>query len=318
MNTEERDNRLLNIFFPQYLSRTEEIMNERKKLVHYTSASTSLSILQHKEIWMRNTRCMNDFSEVRYGIRLFSLFCQRPQYQKLKEAFGIHGKDFEEAMAKAINNFDEWTNTTYITCFSEHDDSEDQIGRLSMWRGYGSDSSVAIVLKPDSFISANKYFGIYTSPVEYLRKDQFDELINQLVDRVQSEKDFLESLDASTIQRWVFSMVKFAVVSIKHPGFKEEREWRVIADPESFENLHQAIISVNGVPQIVMKIPLTYKKQNEDDGFSIDANLDHLIIGPTPYPAVIGKALATELKQCGVDHPEKRICASDIPYRSHL
>ena len=159
-------------------------------------------------------------------------------------------------MSQAIEEFDDWTNTTYIACFSEHVSAEDRYGRLSMWRGYGSDSSVAFVLKPDSFISENHYFDIYTSPVEYLDQNQFYELIRRLTIKISSEKKFLESLPVSLIVQWVKCMIQFAVVSIKHLGFKEEKEWRVIADLGRCHGLKQDTIVVGGIPQLILKIPI--------------------------------------------------------------
>lgn len=314
----EIDSRLAQIFMPQYLQRTEEIQGSKKKLVHYTSASTALSILKNKEIWMRNTRCMNDFLEVRYGISFFAQFCQKPEYSKLKEAFGKQGEAFSTAMALAIEDFDKWTNTTYICCFSEHEKDEDQLGRLSMWRGYGTDSGIAMVLKSDSFVDMNGDFQVFTAPVEYLDKAHFNIKMNEFIERVDAERKFLEDLPKSVILGWVTNMIKREVVSIKHPGFKEEKEWRVIADYETCKGLRQDTIAVNGIPQLVMKLPLTDEKVNSEKGFSISANLDHVIIGPTPYPAVIGKALAIELANCKVDDPWSKIKASDIPYRARI
>lgn len=53
----------------------ENLQNDSDlKLVHYTSASAGLSILQNKQLWMRNVLCMNDYndySEVNYPYQLF-------------------------------------------------------------------------------------------------------------------------------------------------------------------------------------------------------------------------------------------------------
>ena len=59
------------IFYCDYHKRVEEIKKSTNKLVHYTSASAGLKILQNKEIWMRRVSCMNDFSEVQHGKDLF-------------------------------------------------------------------------------------------------------------------------------------------------------------------------------------------------------------------------------------------------------
>ena len=124
----------------------------------------------------------------------------------------------------------------------------------------------------------------------------------------------IEALPYRVIEEWTANMIKAAVVSINHPGFKEEREWRVIADLNSCKGLKLDTIAVNGIPQLVMKLPLTAEMENNGKGFSIPANLDHLIIGPTPYPAVIVK----ELEKCGVADSWGKITASDIPYRAHV
>lgn len=150
--------KLADIFIPQYLLRVDQLKNSHKKLVHYTSATTALSILKNQEIWMRNTKCMNDFLEVRYGCRLFENLKdngESKKFEQLKEAFGKQGDAFEQGFFHAINEFDAWTNTTYIACLSEHEPDEDKYGRLSMWRGYGRDSGVALVsgpaVKPTAF-----------------------------------------------------------------------------------------------------------------------------------------------------------------------
>ncbi|MFX6945320.1 hypothetical protein ABTH53_19890, partial [Acinetobacter baumannii] len=40
---------------------------------------------------------------------------------------------------------------TFITSLSEHADSEDEYGRLSMWRAYGGRAGVALVLNNAAF-----------------------------------------------------------------------------------------------------------------------------------------------------------------------
>lgn len=318
-NISDTDQKLYSIFMPRYVERASKIAENNQKLVHYTSAATALSILKNKEIWMRNTRCMNDFSEVRYGIELFTRFRQMlEEYDLLKKAWGKKAGVFEKAFSSAIEAFDEWSNSTYICCFSEHETEEDQLGRLSMWRGYGTDCGVAMVLRPNSFVTQNNDFQIYTTPVEYLTKKEFETCLLNFGRRVEAAKSFIEELPDRYIEKWTADMIKAAVVSVKHPGFKEEREWRVIADMNSCQGLKLDTIAVNGIPQLVMKLPLTTEMVNNREGFSIPANLDHLIIGPTPYPAVIANALVKELEKCGVADPWGKITASAIPYRAHV
>lgn len=39
-----------------------------RRFVHYTSADTAKKIIEKEPVWMRQSRCMNDFMEVDYGI----------------------------------------------------------------------------------------------------------------------------------------------------------------------------------------------------------------------------------------------------------
>jgi len=42
--------------------------DENVRFVHYTSAAAAVGIVSTKSIWMRNVTCMNDFSEIDYGL----------------------------------------------------------------------------------------------------------------------------------------------------------------------------------------------------------------------------------------------------------
>src|ERR1700731_3293213 len=60
--------RFARLLFP-YLS--EQYLRIRKagtRFVHYTNAEAAMCILRGKHIWMRASSCMNDVSEVRYGL----------------------------------------------------------------------------------------------------------------------------------------------------------------------------------------------------------------------------------------------------------
>jgi hypothetical protein len=53
------------IFSPQMVKKASRIeQNEDFRLVHYTSAEAALKILESEEVWLRNSLCMNDFSEI--------------------------------------------------------------------------------------------------------------------------------------------------------------------------------------------------------------------------------------------------------------
>lgn len=312
------------IFYCDYHKRVEEIKKSTNKLVHYTSASAGLKILQNKEIWMRRVSCMNDFSEVQHGKDLFiDLWknTERDIIQKLTSLFGDNGDVFNEIMKKLddISAFD--ILRSYITCFSEHPENEDKYGRLSMWRGYGKGTGIALVLKKDIFYSEYDAIDITTSPVAYLNKDDIKDKFISLVTDLEENK---QKIDFKNIQRddlhdFLIEWLEILILSIKHPAFCEEKEWRVI----SFEKakgikkdiIKKDIIDLNGMPQPVQKIPLSEKLQTDGDGFSVNEILDHIIIGPTQYAIPIYQALVEELEKLNVENAKGKVIFSDIPYR---
>ena len=77
--------RLGHIFFPYATNRLNLIEKNHIRFVHYTNAEAAMNILHTKEIWMRESSCMNDFREVVHG-----LSCLEAAYkggeQRLKRA----------------------------------------------------------------------------------------------------------------------------------------------------------------------------------------------------------------------------------------
>jgi hypothetical protein len=127
----ELGERLLEILMPYARSRLEAVKERRGRFVHYTSAESALKIIQSKTMWMRNTRCMNDYSELQHGQEVLSDLPEMKRLTETIKSLPVVG----EAALKAFGVW--WTDSqpgTYITSISEHDDTEDIHGRLSMWR----------------------------------------------------------------------------------------------------------------------------------------------------------------------------------------
>ncbi len=310
--------RLANIFHPHAMRTINDVMKKNTRFVHYTSASAALEIIRTKTFWMRKTSCMNDFMEVDQG-----LDC-------LDEAY--RGKAGEKLRATLDEIFDGITNQieelfrgwlphlradTYIACFSEHPDTEDMHGRLSMWRAYSQSTGVALVVNNTPFLSESNALGIYASPVAYLDNTSFQTEFAKTVDGINANADFLRALGRDAVISCVFNAFKFAVLCTKHPGFIEENEWRVICTPamEQSQHLGKDIEVIQGIPQPVYKIPLRNFPEEGLVGMEIPEILDRIIIGPTEYPAAIQEAFETLLADAGVEDPKSRVCVSGLPLR---
>jgi hypothetical protein len=139
----------------------------------------------------------------------------------------------------AFNNW--WQDlrlNTYIACVSEHQDSEDVHGRLSMWRAFGGTAiRVGIVFRfPYVSISAVS-LALNFSPVAYLSESAAHCVIDQVIANVQANRDYLRTLKREILVQVVFQMFASGIVCLKHEGLHEEREWRAIYTPKRWPSL---------------------------------------------------------------------------------
>jgi Protein of unknown function (DUF2971) len=222
----------------------------------------------------------------------------------------------------AINLFDQWWNnihfSTYIASISEHDDKEDLHGRLSMWRAFGGNAArVAIVLKVPWFSDGVAALNVMFSPVAYLTNHEFHNAMDDVIKNIHTYSDFLRSVDRSVLVGFVFNMLVTAVTCLKHEGFHEEREWRVIYSPMRFPSslIEASTEIIAGVPQLLYKLPLDEAVSPVLDDLSLPRMFDRLIIGPSPYPWVMYEAFVAMLAKAGLAEPGKRVFTSNIPIR---
>ena len=224
----------LNLFLPRYLERCENIQSRNGRFVYYTSAETAMQIILKGEVWLRNARSMNDFSEVEHGFD-----CLRDAFSDSEEGKNLQHyleSRFPGLVKKWANHIDGWLptlrNQTYMICVSEHDDSEDKHGRLSMWRAYGNKHSVALVLNNGPFLNDTDAFRAYSFPVEYKGSGYVKEQFALLEERLRANESQTKDLGEDDMLGWLFYLSRVLILCVKHPGFKEEREWRVIYSPD--------------------------------------------------------------------------------------
>ncbi len=194
--------KFLDVFFPYALRRIDRIKKTNGRFVYYTSAATACSILEKEEVWLRNTRLMNDYSEVAHGWQCLRAAWNDPEIQAtMNPVFDQIGANLRERIeAEFTQRLQERVFETYIICISEHgsalkDDNgkpvvdEDLHGRLSMWRAYGGDSSVAFVFNNAPFFNDSDAFHAFTSPVMYADspkfRDEFLSFIRNLTDNIE-------------------------------------------------------------------------------------------------------------------------------------
>lgn len=305
-------------FLPYAATATDRVQAMGGRFAYYTTASTALQILRGGEIWMRNTMVMNDFSEVEHG-----LSCVVNAY---RSSAGVSLKGLLEQQYSGISTeieqlFNAWIpgfrRDTFVMCFSEHPPEEDRHGRLSMWRAYGGDAGVAIVVNGDVLFRPSNALAAYSSPVAYLDEDSLQHELAAVASGIAKNTGLLQQLGRDGTKTAIFHMLRFAAVCTKHPAFAEEREWRVVASPalESSPLLPIQIETIAGIPQKVLKVKLADHPEKGLVGLAPPQLIERVLIGPCEHTEVIGQALWQALEVAGVPNPGEKITHTGIPLR---
>jgi hypothetical protein len=317
----ETEKRLMSIFMPYAAGRLQAVRESKKRFVHYSSAENIFKIISSKTMWLRNTRCMADFSEVEHGYAMLLKFFQQPHN---KEAFSKAVDSISPNLAsESLTLFDQWWAdirfNTYICSISEHEDSEDGHGRLSMWRAFGQSttSRAAVVLRlPEE--GAAEGLRVILSPVAYIGEANLEQQLWNVIKNINDNHDYLATVGSDRLKQLLLFTLANGVVSIKHVGFHEEKEWRLIYYPRlnSSKLITSSTEILAGVPQIVHKIPLIDNPDEGVTGVSITSLVDRIIIGPTVFGMPIYTAFVEELAKAGMTDAGSRVWVSGIPIRS--
>ena len=254
--------KLFAILSPNLVEEARKLETGESQLVHYTTAENAVNIIRSKTFWLRNVRCMNDYSEVQHGINLLFKVFGGPDNASINKLYAALDQIAPGAAKRAVDRFNEWMpklpDITFIGCLSQAD-MDESTGRLSMWRAYSTpNSGVALVLDKAPFIAETDALAAYSLPVAYLTDEQFLAGIEACLNALEGLVPALVGIEAAVIEETVFWWLLCMAVGCKHPGFHEEREWRIIYIPEMWKSqvILQTVETIRGLPQIVQKIPL--------------------------------------------------------------
>ena len=306
------------LFVPHIMER-RAVFEAGKRLVHYTCADSAYKIIAGRQIWLRNAQMMNDFSEIRHGIDCLIQAWASPAGQELQAMLNRLKDGLRDELA---NIFDGHTDGlklgTFIVSLSEHDDDEDQLGRLSMWRAYGGKTGVALVLNNTAFAAETDEMHVFSSPVFYQDIPTFVRWFEVWARTIIGAEDKLRELGADQVGNLLFMVFRAFALCTKHPGFSEEKEWRVYYSPMhegDSDWIVPAVEIVNGVPQHLMKLSLKDDAGRGITGVAPATLLNRIIIGPCEYPVQVRAALAAAMTEVGIENPLNMMWMSLIPYR---
>lgn len=290
-------------------------MEESEKILfHYTSLEGLMGIIDSKSIWATNVLYLNDASELNYSIILL-----RKQIHNYKDNIPIDGNwlykiSFFDSLVDNFNQLIIDTNILgfFVCSFSEEKDL------LSQWRGYcpkGIGFSLGFRLS-DLSVCAQQRKGLIKQCCynEEIQISTLDNLIREISNRYDSEITSYQigSNEQEEKKVEIFSdiLMKFLELAptFKHPKFKEEKEWRIIANRNmQSRTVIQSINYRHGQSMIVPYIEIFLPTDGEH------LLIDQIIVGPTHEPKLSKASVEMLLKSKKVKFDEVQY--STIPYR---
>lgn len=304
------------------IDKNECFPEKRVLLSHYTSVQVVKDILTSKKLWLANPLLMNDSEELRFGVlEGAKAFFESEAVRKAGKNRGcyeelIHSFSGFMAQLGTQDAFD-----VYIFCFSEHN-PDDYDGKLSMWRGYGSNGAGAALVFDTHKIDPVDDSPLTIAPVFYATKEERLEWINRKIDELSElieDNNFEKSCTHELAWHFFARLLVFSLHT-KHKGFEEEQEWRLVYirkfDDEALaDSMLDYFIGQHGV-EPKLKLDLKSAPGLISESFNIEDTIDRIILGPTAASPLSQKAFIRMLEKLDLEKLEEKTHASNIPYRS--
>jgi len=271
---------------------------------HYTSQRGLLGIIKEKKIWATNIRYLNDEREFDYGID--------EVLRVLKNGHPDSREDLSETVKSLLKRED--PVPVFVVSFSSDGGDE-----LSQWRGYCQEGSgFSIGFEPEKLKELAQKQNFTIEPCVYKKSDQEAKIravipsadeatIGGAASEADEEPFDLDSYLKKTGKErlhLLFDVSSLAPV-LKHPKFKEEKEWRLISkDPVICKN-RLRFREANSM--IVPYIEFDLSMGNES------IPIKKIVIGPTPHKELSKVSLEDFLSANEIGNCEVRV--TEIPYR---
>ena len=261
-------------------------------LYHYTTQAGLLGMAQNKTMWLTNLRYMNDAEEFNYGLNFIRKY--------IKE-------NYHESLGRRLNN-PELNYAEIPAAFSFS--LTEQKDLLSQWRGYCPEGGYSVSFDSErlqTFVGSNK---LQLARCLY-EEDEIAQLIEERIVCMSPEQYLKELKPGSSPSKGMSRMPHelldraFRIIPfIKHPSFREEKEWRILNMEHYERRLHE-------LPDVKIRggnnrfIPYLEYKINDLGGNLIDG----AILSPGE-PDILAIGSTKLLLQT------QKVNSSSIPYRA--
>lgn len=204
------------------------------RLFHYTNAAGLLGILRSSKLWATDPRFLNDAQETVYARELFTSTLASIPNPALAPHHPAHsapedfGPVFEDYKARIESELDSPLLAVYVTCFCESGNL------LSQWRAYGSDHGYAIEFEANALAALLE--GVGGAHKELVQVRYGTEGAADAVAAVMRDVFADSNLGHAGVHAHSMALEAATMLAaVKHPGFSEEKEWRlIIADEDRY------------------------------------------------------------------------------------
>ncbi|MFC4594273.1 DUF2971 domain-containing protein [Sphingobium tyrosinilyticum] len=317
---QSQEDALAQVIFGYASDRQDRLDRENIKLAHYTTAETALQILTGRKLWMRNATVMNDHSEIQHGHEIVGAALAGEPGARLRDILAGISTELLDAGWPRLTPLSEDQKCRIFMCSLSEHQADDTLGRLSMWRAYGgSIAGVALIFNSEVIENPNLHLSTAASPVLYGGYAELAHEFDNLSSRLEQNASLLRSVDPLLAGTMLGSAIHYAYMSIKHIGFQEELEWRLIhcpLDSGGSAHVRDHVASIRGVPQLLYELPLANIHQGMNfPNFDLNSLLHRIIIGPSLYPGTVRRAFVEQLRELGVVEAEAKVVVSETPLR---
>ena len=195
---------------------------DMESLYHYTTAAGLQGILSRQAVWASDLRFLNDANEGLYAYDVFADSIAQMENPFLSTAHEEEDleRGYEFAVFKEFvaSEFSSPEDHVFVTCFCESGDL------LSQWRAYGSDHGYSIefaVAGLGEAAEGRSWFPTTSRLVQVRYGDSASQVALAAMRDVAQDPNLRDPRSAALHLRAMLA-------SIKHPGFREEREWRLV------------------------------------------------------------------------------------------
>jgi hypothetical protein len=274
------------------------------RLFHYTPQAGLLGIIKSNVLWATNALYLNDSSELLYGLSVA---------REHMSAVVAKSDIVREFLRRAEQLLDLSVLTPgrqfYACCFCENPNL------LSQWRAYADrGGGYAIGFDTEDLGRAAVKTHLSLFPMDYGTGGNSEKLaedigaVCQALERCAKQSPGNdEKLISAALDELKLALI-FRIFWLKHPDFKEEQEWRILANFLSTDLSRVSFREGQTTPVPYVELGLA------DFGESLKTfPIREVVHGPNAHPQLASQSLESLFKKHGFDPP--KIWGSQIPIR---